>query len=105
MALAAVDEGLLELSGNDSWDLLKRMMGERGLEVLTATAQMQVVGKRHYGRKAVPHGGGGGRGAAARDPWPKYAPPGNRPTPICSRTMAWCCRASVSTFTVCVCRG
>jgi uncharacterized protein YfaS (alpha-2-macroglobulin family) len=22
---------------------------------------MQVVGKRHYGRKAVPHGGGGGR--------------------------------------------
>src|SRR4030095_4409796 len=25
------------------------------------TAQLQVVGKRHYGRKAVPHGGGGGR--------------------------------------------
>ncbi len=67
VALAAVDEGLLELSGNDSWDLLKRMMGERGLEVLTSTAQMQVVGKRHYGRKAVPHGGGGGRGAAARE--------------------------------------
>ena len=67
VALAAVDEGLLELSGNDSWDLLKRMMGARGLEVLTATAQMQVVGKRHYGRKAVPHGGGGGRGAAARE--------------------------------------
>jgi len=37
------------------------MMGERGLEVFTSTAQMQVVGKRHYGRKAVPHGGGGGR--------------------------------------------
>ena len=25
---------------------------------------MQVVGKRHYGRKAVPHGGGGGRDRA-----------------------------------------
>ncbi|MFO1468251.1 MAG: alpha-2-macroglobulin family protein [Steroidobacteraceae bacterium] len=36
-------------------------MGERGLEVYTSTAQMQVVGKRHYGRKAVTHGGGGGR--------------------------------------------
>ena len=29
------------------------MMGERGVEVWTSTAQMQVVGKRHYGRKAV----------------------------------------------------
>jgi uncharacterized protein YfaS (alpha-2-macroglobulin family) len=37
------------------------MMGERGVEVWTSTAQMQVVGKRHYGRKAEPHGGGGGR--------------------------------------------
>jgi alpha-2-macroglobulin len=25
---------------------------------------MQVIGKRHYGRKALPHGGGGGRRAA-----------------------------------------
>jgi len=30
----------------------------------TSTAQMQVVGKRHYGRKAVPTGGGGGRAGA-----------------------------------------
>ncbi len=67
VALAAVDEGLLELAANDTWDLLKKMMGERSLEVWTSTAQMQVVGKRHYGRKAVPHGGGGGRGAAARE--------------------------------------
>lgn len=43
------------------------MMGERGLEVWTSTAQIQVVGKRHFGRKAVPHGGGGGRGPAARE--------------------------------------
>jgi uncharacterized protein YfaS (alpha-2-macroglobulin family) len=61
IALAAVDEALLELAPNPSWDLLSAMMGERGIEVWTSTAQMQVVGKRHYGRKAVPHGGGGGR--------------------------------------------
>jgi len=61
IALAAVDEALLELAPNRSWALLDAMMGQRGLEVWTSTAQMQVVGKRHYGRKAVPHGGGGGR--------------------------------------------
>ncbi|CAI8871760.1 alpha-2-macroglobulin family protein [Methylococcus capsulatus] len=64
IALAAVDEGLLEIKPNESWNLLDKMMGRRGIEVLTSTAQMQVVGKRHYGRKAVPHGGGGGRQAA-----------------------------------------
>jgi len=64
IAIAAVDEALLELASNSSWALLDAMMGERGLEVLTSTAQMQVVGKRHYGRKAVPHGGGGGREGA-----------------------------------------
>ncbi|MBM0104769.1 hypothetical protein JM946_08420 [Steroidobacter sp. S1-65] len=61
IALAAVDEALLELAPNPTWDLLSAMMGERGIEVWTSTAQMQVVGKRHYGRKAVAHGGGGGR--------------------------------------------
>lgn len=61
IAVAVVDEGLLELAPNPSWDLLAAMMGQRGIEVWTSTAQMQVVGKRHYGRKAVPHGGGGGR--------------------------------------------
>jgi hypothetical protein len=64
IALAAVDEGLLELKPNDSWKLLDNMMGKRGIEVYTATAQMQVVGKRHYGRKALPTGGGGGRQTA-----------------------------------------
>lgn len=61
VAVAAVDDALLELAPNPSWALLDAMMGKRGLEVRTSTAQMQVVGKRHYGRKAVPHGGGGGR--------------------------------------------
>jgi hypothetical protein len=64
IALAAVDEALLELAPNPSWALLDAMMGKRGLEVRTSTAQMQVVGKRHYGRKAVLHGGGGGRDRA-----------------------------------------
>ncbi len=60
VAFVAVDEALLQLAPNDSWDVLDAMMGERPLSVLTATAQMQVVGKRHYGRKALAPGGGGG---------------------------------------------
>ncbi|NWG40120.1 MAG: alpha-2-macroglobulin [Hydrogenophilaceae bacterium] len=63
-AIAVIDEGLLELQNNDSWKLLDAMMAPRGIEVETSTAQMQVVGKRHYGRKAVAAGGGGGRQSA-----------------------------------------
>ena len=61
IALAAVDEALLELQPNDSWNLLPAMLQRRSYGVQTATAQLQVVGKRHYGRKALPPGGGGGR--------------------------------------------
>ena len=64
VALAAVDTGLLELMPNDSWKLLDAMMARRSLQVETATAQMQVIGKRHFGRKAFPAGGGGGKGAS-----------------------------------------
>ncbi|WP_267877557.1 alpha-2-macroglobulin family protein [Massilia sp. IC2-477] len=64
VALAAVDTGLLELKPNDSWKLLDAMMRPRSQQVETSTAQMQVVGKRHFGRKSVAHGGGGGRGAS-----------------------------------------
>ncbi|MES2441627.1 MAG: MG2 domain-containing protein [Pseudomonadota bacterium] len=60
VAFAAVDEALMQLAPNDSWDVLTAMMGDRPLSVLTSTAQMQVVGKRHYGKKAVEAGGGGG---------------------------------------------
>ncbi len=62
VAFAAVDQALLQLAPNESWDVLTAMMGERPLSVLTATAQTQVVGKRHYGKKAVEAGGGGGGG-------------------------------------------
>ena len=60
VALAAVDEGLLELASNPTWNLLESMLRRRGYGVGTATAQMQVVGKRHFGLKALPQGGGGG---------------------------------------------
>lgn len=64
VALAAVDQALLELRPNDSWKLLEAMLPRRGYEVQTATAQSQVIGKRHFGKKAVPPGGGGGRAPA-----------------------------------------
>jgi alpha-2-macroglobulin len=60
VALAAVDEGLLELMPNNSWQLLDAMMGRRSYNVQTSTAQMHVIGKRHFGLKALPQGGGGG---------------------------------------------
>ncbi|GGP23574.1 alpha-2-macroglobulin family protein [Silvimonas iriomotensis] len=60
VAFAAVDEALLELQPNDSWDLLGAMLQRRSYGVETATAQLQVVGKRHFGRKALAPGGGGG---------------------------------------------
>ncbi len=61
VAVAAVDEGLLELMPNGSWDLLDAMMGRRSYGVQTSTAQMNVIGKRHFGLKAMPQGGGGGK--------------------------------------------
>ncbi|MGV8805466.1 MAG: alpha-2-macroglobulin family protein [Polaromonas sp.] len=61
VALAAVDEALLELMPNSSWKLLDAMLQRRAWGVETSTAQMEIIGRRHYGRKAVPAGGGGGR--------------------------------------------
>ena len=63
VALAAVDQALLELMPNTSWGLLDAMLQRRSWGVETSTAQMEIIGRRHYGRKAVPAGGGGGRGA------------------------------------------
>ena len=61
VALAAVDQALLELMPNQSWNLLEAMMQRRAWGVSTSTAQMEIIGRRHYGKKAVPAGGGGGR--------------------------------------------
>jgi uncharacterized protein YfaS (alpha-2-macroglobulin family) len=63
LAFAAVDEALLALSANDSWNLLDAMLQSRPWGVETSTAQNEIVGRRHYGRKALPAGGGGGHGA------------------------------------------
>lgn len=60
IAFAAVDEALLELAPNESWRLYEAMHPRRSLAVRTATTQLEVVGRRHYGRKAVAAGGGGG---------------------------------------------
>lgn len=64
VALAAVDQALLELMPNDSWNLLEAMLQRRAWGVETSTAQMEIIGRRHYGRKAVPAGGGGGHSGA-----------------------------------------
>ncbi len=61
VALAAVDQALLELMPNTSWGLLDAMLQRRAWGVETSTAQMEIIGRRHYGRKAVAAGGGGGR--------------------------------------------
>lgn len=63
VAFAAVDEGLLALRDNESWQLLASLLRERAWGVQTATAQGEIIGRRHYGRKAVAAGGGGGKGA------------------------------------------
>ncbi len=64
VALAAVDQALLELMPNSSWNLLDAMLQRRSWGVETSTAQMEIIGRRHYGRKAVPAGGGGGKSGA-----------------------------------------
>ncbi|GAB5099777.1 alpha-2-macroglobulin family protein [Caballeronia sp. HLA56] len=63
IAVAAVDEALLELMPNQSWNVLDAMLQQRAYGVETSTAQMEIIGRRHFGRKAVPAGGGGGHSA------------------------------------------
>ena len=62
VTFVAVDESLLELRPNESWNLLNAMWRKRAWGVETSTAQGEIIGRRHYGRKAVAAGGGGGRG-------------------------------------------
>ena len=64
IAFAAVDEGLLNLQDNSSWKLLQGLIRERAWDVQTASGHSEVIGRRHYGRKAVAAGGGGGRAGA-----------------------------------------
>jgi len=59
IAVAAVDEGLLELMQNPELELLDSMMAG-GYEVPHSNCADAGRGKRHYGLKALPQGGGGG---------------------------------------------
>lgn len=67
VTIAVVDEALSLLRKNWSVELLSGMMNERGWAVSTSTSQVQVVGKRHYGSKARPPGGGGGESMESRE--------------------------------------
>lgn len=67
VAIAVVDESLALLRKNWSLDLLSGMMRERALAVDTSSAQNQIIGKRHFGSKAKPPGGGGGAPSESRE--------------------------------------
>jgi hypothetical protein len=54
---------------NTSWNLLDAMLQRRSWGVETSTAQMEIIGRRHYGRKAVPAGGGGGKSGTHVNCW------------------------------------
>ena len=60
VVLIALDEALLLLRSNVSFDLLAAMMTKRGLGVEASSNVNQVIGRRHFGLKAKPPGGGGG---------------------------------------------
>ncbi|MCX7957471.1 MAG: MG2 domain-containing protein, partial [Deltaproteobacteria bacterium] len=61
LMLFVVDEGLLNLLENPTYNILDKMVKEDGLGVHTSTGLTQVVGRRHFGKKAFSQGGGGGR--------------------------------------------
>ncbi len=66
IAVAAIDEGLLALKSNSTWNLIDVMLPLRAHSVNTAYMMSQVIGKRTMGLKAVPSGGDGS-GAAVRE--------------------------------------
>ena len=50
VAVAAVDEGLLELWPNETWDILRAMMAERSARVHSATSMRQLAGRSSIAR-------------------------------------------------------
>jgi uncharacterized protein YfaS (alpha-2-macroglobulin family) len=56
-----VDQALLKLKSNDTVNLLDGMMIFQGHGVETSSNQTYLIGKRHFGKKATPFGGGGGK--------------------------------------------
>ena len=66
IAVAAIDEGLIALKANSTWNLIDVMIPLRAHTVNTAYMMSHVVGKRTLGLKAVP-AGGDGSGSAVRE--------------------------------------
>lgn len=67
VAVVVVDESLLRLKENNSWNILSSMMSQRPLSVETSSGQNQVIGRRHFGLKAKEPGGGGGSSSLGAD--------------------------------------
>ncbi|MGC8927460.1 MAG: alpha-2-macroglobulin family protein [Myxococcota bacterium] len=61
LVLIVVDEGLLNLMENPTYDILNNIIKPVPYDVNTSSGLIQVVGRRHFGKKALPSGGGGGR--------------------------------------------
>ena len=61
VAVAAVDQALLELMPNASWNLLEAMLQRRSWGVQTSTAQMEIIGPAPLRQEGGACGGGGGR--------------------------------------------
>jgi len=67
VAISVFDEGLLLLNSMRSFDVEDSLIQSYNYQITTATAQGHIIGKRHFGLKARPHGGGGGRDLKTRE--------------------------------------
>jgi alpha-2-macroglobulin len=67
VALSVFDEGLLLLNNQNSFDAARSLIQSFAHGVTTSTAQSHIIGKRHFGLKARPHGGGGGKDLKPRE--------------------------------------
>lgn len=67
VAIAVIDEALLALYQNNSWNLLESMFNVRAYQVRTSYLMSAVLGRRTLGLKAVPAGGDGSQLANARE--------------------------------------
>jgi alpha-2-macroglobulin len=66
VAVSVYDEGLLIFAPHD-YDVMRMLLKHLPHSVSTATSQTHVIGKRHFGLKARPHGGGGGEETGNRE--------------------------------------
>ena len=67
VALSAVDEGVLALTGWKAPDIFGSFYGSRPLSVTTADTRLHIIGQRSYGEKGERRGGGGGLSLAGID--------------------------------------